>query len=679
MRYAVDREIPPMTSLRESAGPYRLLEEIGVGGMGEVYLALDPDGRTVAVKILHPAVARDAVARRRLSREVATMRRVRSPYVAEVLDAGFTVRRPYIVTRYVQGRALDVRVRATGPVRGPALTALARGLARALHAVHSAGIVHRDLKPGNVVLVDDLPVVIDFGLAHMLDATRLTRTGTAIGTPGYLAPEVLDGERAGPAADVFSWGATVAFAARGRSAYGAGPAQAVFSRVLRGRYDLDGVPAGLRRLVAAALRPDPEARPGTGDLLETLAARARDGAPRPRTDRREGPPGAAGEDAAGAPAGRGGARRDAVTPRSAPLPSRPAVRPPGAAAVDADAVRPGGAIAPESGTPAGRRGRSAPRVSATARRRGDAGAAERKPAAASREPGTPGRERAAAGREPGPANGEPGAAVRPRAAAAREPASLDGPPGAGPRRPGPDRDRGSATPGDVTGDRAPGASATTRRRGDTRAADEEPGAVPRTADAPAGEADAALRPAPGGGAARPEAHPEEDGPDGSRPPAAGRVLRVLLALTAPAACYTLPVVAVAATLAACVGGYAWDAVTRARRRIAARPGRLARLGAGLVAVVAAPVQAVLRLAALVVALALGYGLVLAVTWWTVVPHGRALALPLGVLAAAAALVRAWYSGTRRPGRLVVAVLAAALLVPVVIGVPAPAWWPFVPP
>lgn len=672
MRYAVDREIPPMTSLRESAGPYRLLEEIGVGGMGEVYLALDPDGRTVAVKILHPAVARDAVARRRLSREVATMRRVRSPYVAEVLDAGFTVRRPYIVTRYVQGRALDVRVRATGPVRGPALTALARGLARALHAVHSAGIVHRDLKPANVVLVGDLPVVIDFGLAHMLDATRLTRTGTAIGTPGYLAPEVLDGERAGPAADVFSWGATVAFAARGRSPYGAGPAQAVFSRVLRGRYDLDGVPAGLRRLVAATLCPDPEARPGTGDLLGALAARTRDGAPR-----RESPADAVDRGGARAPAGRGrdGARRGAMTPRSGRPPSRPAVPPSGAAAADADAVPPGGAVAPESGAAAGPRGRSGPGTSATARRRGDAGAVGREPAAASRERGTAGREPGAAGGETGPANGRPGTAVRPRAAAAREAAALDGPPGAGPRQPGPVRGRGSAAPGDVTGERVPGASATARRRGDTGAADGEPGA----ADAVAGEADTALRPAPGGGAARPAADPREGGPDRPPPGAVGRVVRVLLALAAPAACYTLPVVAAAATLAACVGGYAWDAVARARRRVAARPGRLARLGAGLVAVVAAPVQAVLRLAALVVALALGYGLVLAVTWWAVVPHGRALALPFGVLAAAAVLVRAWYSVARRPGRLVVAVLAAALLVPVVLGVPAPAWWPFAPP
>src|SRR4051812_6101681 len=129
-----------MTSLRESAGRYRLLEEIGVGGMGEVHLALDPDGRTVAVKLLHPVVARDEVALQRLRREVQTMRLVRSPSVAEVIDAASAARRPYVVTRYVEGRSLGERVREDGPLHGGALVRLARGLARALRAIHEAGI-----------------------------------------------------------------------------------------------------------------------------------------------------------------------------------------------------------------------------------------------------------------------------------------------------------------------------------------------------------------------------------------------------------------------------------------------------------------------------------------------------------------------------------------------------------
>ncbi|MGI5167951.1 serine/threonine-protein kinase [Spirillospora sp. CA-253888] len=252
--------------VEERIGPYRVLEEIGVGGMGEVSLALDPRGRAVAVKVLHPAIARDDIARKRLEREVATMRLVRDPHVAEVLDADFSARRPYLVTRYAQGRTLEEVVREGGPLRGAALTRVVRGLARSLAAIHRAQIVHRDLKPANVILVDGEPVVIDFGLAHVLDATRLTLTGTAIGTPGYLAPEILDGHRATPAADVFSWAATVVFAATGRSPFGSGPPEAVFSRVLRGRPDLAGVPRELVPVVRAALARDARRRPQTADL-----------------------------------------------------------------------------------------------------------------------------------------------------------------------------------------------------------------------------------------------------------------------------------------------------------------------------------------------------------------------------------------------------------------------------
>ncbi|GAA1530345.1 hypothetical protein GCM10009678_10620 [Actinomadura kijaniata] len=264
----------------ERIGPYRVLEEIGVGGMGEVSLALDGAGRAVAVKVLHPTVARDAVARRRLEREVAALRLVRGPNVAEVLDADLGARRPYLVTRYAQGRTLAEVVRERGPLRGEDLDRLVRGLARALAAIHGAGLVHRDLKPTNVIMVDGEPVVIDFGLAHHLDATRLTLTGTAIGTPGYLAPEVLDGLRATPAADVFSWGATVAFAATGRPPFGAGPSQAVFSRMERGRADLSGVPRELLPLVKAALSPVPARRPAAGALPgnEDLAGSAVDAA-----------------------------------------------------------------------------------------------------------------------------------------------------------------------------------------------------------------------------------------------------------------------------------------------------------------------------------------------------------------------------------------------------------------
>src|SRR5579875_1748773 len=146
-------------------GPYSLAERLGEGGMGVVYRAVGPDGRQVAVKALRQVLASDDSARRRLAREVDTMRRVRSPYVAEVLDADLTSDPPYIVTRYVSGQTLDQVVAESGP-----LTGLASGLAAALEAIHAAGVVHRDLKPGNVMLTGGAPVVIDFGIAQAPDA-----------------------------------------------------------------------------------------------------------------------------------------------------------------------------------------------------------------------------------------------------------------------------------------------------------------------------------------------------------------------------------------------------------------------------------------------------------------------------------------------------------------------------
>ncbi|GAA2848820.1 hypothetical protein GCM10010517_06120 [Streptosporangium fragile] len=258
----------------ERLGPYRLLSKLGAGGFGEVHLALDPGGRTVAVKILHPHVAADETALTRLAREVETMRRVRGPYVAEVLDASLQGARPYLVTRYVQGRPLSTVVAAEGPVSGDDLVRLARGLAEALVAVHAAGVVHRDLKPANVILADGEPVVIDFGIACALDSPSVTASGTVLGTPGYLAPEVLEDTGSGPESDVFSFGATLAFAATGRHPYGTGPASAVGYRVVHHPPDLDGVPGWLGPLLEECLLRDPAARPDAATLLERLDAAA---------------------------------------------------------------------------------------------------------------------------------------------------------------------------------------------------------------------------------------------------------------------------------------------------------------------------------------------------------------------------------------------------------------------
>jgi len=256
----------------DKLGPYRLLERLGEGGMGVVYLATDPDHRKVAVKALRPALAADPNARRRLAREVETMRRVRSPFVAEVLDADVTCDPPYIVTRYVSGRTLEEVIGTSGPLTGQGLARMASGLAQAMAAVHAAGVVHRDLKPGNVMIARGEPVVIDFGIAQVPDSTRLTQTGMFMGTPGYLAPEVIEGQQSGPASDVHSWGATVAFAATGRPPFGTGGFETIFYRIINGQPDLNGFPAPLLALVAQALSRDPARRPSAAELCQRTAA-----------------------------------------------------------------------------------------------------------------------------------------------------------------------------------------------------------------------------------------------------------------------------------------------------------------------------------------------------------------------------------------------------------------------
>ncbi len=254
--------MPAQDSLPRKVGHYRVIRKIGEGGMGVVYLAEDQrKSEKVAIKVLGPGVAGDPSARERLAREVETMRRVKNRYVAEIISAETEGPSPYIVTRYVDGLTLDDMVRQGGALQGMALDALAEGLAEALAAIHAAGVVHRDLKPGNVMVENGQPVLIDFGIAHVQDSTRLTKTGLVMGTPGYLAPEVIEGRPSTGKSDVHSWGATVAYAATGRQPFGTGNYQTIFFRVIEGQAELDGIPQRILPFVAAALRTDPKERP----------------------------------------------------------------------------------------------------------------------------------------------------------------------------------------------------------------------------------------------------------------------------------------------------------------------------------------------------------------------------------------------------------------------------------
>ncbi|GAB3867704.1 hypothetical protein GCM10028801_42300 [Nocardioides maradonensis] len=260
----------PGSTTPERVGDYTLLTRLGEGGMGIVHLARGRDGHRVALKVLRPQVVGDREARSRLAREVASLERVRSPWIAEVLDADPWAEVPYVVTRYVPGLSLYDQVAEEGPVAGRDLDWLAGCLAEGIAAVHRAGVLHRDIKPSNVLMEGRTPILIDFGLARVAEDPRLTQTGYLLGTPGYLAPEILYGDDATPAADVHAWAATVAFAATVRAPYGKGPSMAILDRARRGQHDLSGVLEPLRSVLDAALAPDPLDRPLLDELLAWL-------------------------------------------------------------------------------------------------------------------------------------------------------------------------------------------------------------------------------------------------------------------------------------------------------------------------------------------------------------------------------------------------------------------------
>jgi hypothetical protein len=252
---------------------YRLHARLGVGGMGRVYLAYTPAGRPVALKVLRSDLSHDRDFRVRFHQEIQAAQRVRGLYTAELIDADPSASPPWLATAYVPGPSLEHVIDGNGPMPEAMALRLVAGVAEALQAIHAAGVIHRDLKPSNVLLAQDGPRVIDFGIARALAATPLTRSDVMMGSPDFLSPEQILDRPVTPAIDVFALGSLAAFAATGRLPFGQGHITEVAHRVVHDPADLARCPAGLLTLIEACLEKQPEARPSPGRVLEFCLAR----------------------------------------------------------------------------------------------------------------------------------------------------------------------------------------------------------------------------------------------------------------------------------------------------------------------------------------------------------------------------------------------------------------------
>ena len=256
----------------EKIGDFLLLNRLGAGGMGVVYLARRGN-RRVALKVLNQALVSDPGARHRLQREAETLGRVTSPFVAKLIDWKVTHDEAWLALSFINGPNLREVITENGPLAGERWKALAAGLAEAVNAFHLQDVVHRDVKPSNIIVAPNGPVIIDFGISQVLDATRLTRTGTVEGSPAWLSPEQLAVEQVGLESDVFSLGSTLFYAATGQSPWGAEEkltVPVIFSRILANKPDFDLLDASQRELLEPLLRTKPESRPTAQDLVTLL-------------------------------------------------------------------------------------------------------------------------------------------------------------------------------------------------------------------------------------------------------------------------------------------------------------------------------------------------------------------------------------------------------------------------
>ena len=248
-------------------GPFRVLGRLGEGGMGRVYLGASPGGRKVAIKVVHADYADDQDFRRRFAREVAAARQVGGFHTAAVVGADPGADPPWMATAYIPGPSLAEAIARQGPLEEAGVRELGAALAEGLEAIHACGLIHRDLKPGNIILADDGPRIIDFGIAKGADVTALTGSHVVIGTLRYMSPEQLHGQELTPYSDVFALGTILAYAATGHDPFDAPTIAAVITRILHGSPDLDPLTGDLRGIISACLAKEPGTRPSPADLL----------------------------------------------------------------------------------------------------------------------------------------------------------------------------------------------------------------------------------------------------------------------------------------------------------------------------------------------------------------------------------------------------------------------------
>jgi serine/threonine protein kinase len=354
--------------------------------MGVVYLGSDRKGQRVALKVIRPDLAEDQEFRSRFAREVSAARRIRGGCTARLVAADLEADRPWFATQYVPGPSLHDKVADEGALGAAEVAAIGAALSEGLVAVHEAGVVHRDLKPSNILLSPKGPRIIDFGIAWATGASTLTHVGTAVGSPGFLAPEQVRGAAVTPATDVFSLGATLAYASTSDSPFGHGSSEVMLYRVVHEEAQLHGVPDALAPLVRACLAKDPEERPSTLQLslrLKEIAAREAQGLsdvrpPAPRAGEADRPTGRltesypeqqrtqGGRRPQGTPAPRGAAppsRGGGSPSRGGGVPSRPGSPRPTPAGRNTTRSGSGSRPAPRSGA-----GRTGPRATGTGRR-----------------------------------------------------------------------------------------------------------------------------------------------------------------------------------------------------------------------------------------------------------------------------------------------------------------------